>query len=576
MAPISTYTNVKSRKQTPQSEKADERQIPNSAGGFSFEVDPWKRLDRFLILGSEGGSYYASEKALTKENADAVVRLVKEDGLRVVSRIAEISAAGRAPKNTPAIFALALACSYNEKAAKAAFEAIPVVCRTGTHILQFVQVVKGMRGFGRGMARGISRWYSGKDAEALAYQLLKYQQREGWSHRDVLRLTRRHGMGELDPGQEAALRWAVAGFDGLGERTVTRKTKAGDKAASYGAVGELPKILQGYKEMLALDPKDVAGACRVITDYRLTHEMVPSHFQGERDVWAALLPHMPVGAMVRNLARMTANGLLQPMSSALSQVADALNADRIRKARLHPLSILSALVTYKSGHGVKGSLTWEPMAKILDVLDGAFYSAFRSVRVTGKRRVLALDVSGSMCGPNIAGVPGVSPRVGSAVMSLVTTAVEPNTVTVGFTGGGSYYGYGYGRRPGELELGKDGITVLPISKRQRLDDVVSTISDLPFGGTDCSLPMQWALKNGIEADSFEIYTDSETWAGGIHPHQALRDYRNKTGIPARLVVVGMVSNGFTIADPTDAGMLDVVGFSTDAPDLISGFVAGDI
>jgi hypothetical protein len=58
--------------------------------------------------------------------------------------------------------------------------------------------------------------------------------------------------------------------------------------------------------------------------------------------------------------------------------------------------------------------------------------------------------------------------------------------------------------------------------------------------------------------------------------QALRQYRDRTGIPARLVVVGMVSNRFTIADPKDAGMLDVVGFDTSAPTIISQFAAGDI
>jgi 60 kDa SS-A/Ro ribonucleoprotein len=34
----------------------------------------------------------------------------------------------------------------------------------------------------------------------------------------------------------------------------------------------------------------------------------------------------------------------------------------------------------------------------------------------------------------------------------------------------------------------------------------------------------------------------------------------------------MVSNGFSLADPNDAGMLDVVGMSTDTPNLISSFV----
>ena len=43
-------------------------------------------------------------------------------------------------------------------------------------------------------------------------------------------------------------------------------------------------------------------------------------------------------------------------------------------------------------------------------------------------------------------------------------------------------------------------------------------------------------------------------------------------IPAKLIVVGMVANRFSIADPNDAGMMDVVGFDTSAPQLMTDFV----
>jgi 60 kDa SS-A/Ro ribonucleoprotein len=82
-----------------------------------------------------------------------------------------------------------------------------------------------------------------------------------------------------------------------------------------------------------------------------------------------------------------------------------------------------------------------------------------------------------------------------------------------------------------------------------------------------------AKKYGWEIGTFVVYTDSETWAGDIHPVHALRQYRERTGIAAKLVVVGMASNGFTIADPVDAGMLGVVGFDTATPGLISDFAA---
>jgi len=54
---------------TPQTE-ALPGQVKNSAGGFSYTVDCWARLDRFLILGSEGGTYYIKEKELTKEDVE--------------------------------------------------------------------------------------------------------------------------------------------------------------------------------------------------------------------------------------------------------------------------------------------------------------------------------------------------------------------------------------------------------------------------------------------------------------------------------------------------------------------------
>jgi 60 kDa SS-A/Ro ribonucleoprotein len=193
------------------------------------------------------------------------------------------------------------------------------------------------------------------------------------------------------------------------------------------------------------------------------------------------------------------------------------------------------------------------VAKVIDALDAAFYASFGNVEPANARMLLALDVSGSMTWGEIAGVPGLTPRDASAAMALVTAATEPEH---------------------EITAFQTTLTSLRISPRQRLDDVIRSVSNLPFGGTDCALPMLYALHAKREIDTFVIYTDSETWAGDIHPAQALRDYRHASGIDARLVVVGMVSNGFSIADPNDPGMLDVVGFDTATPQLISDFARG--
>jgi 60 kDa SS-A/Ro ribonucleoprotein len=110
-----------------------------------------------------------------------------------------------------------------------------------------------------------------------------------------------------------------------------------------------------------------------------------------------------------------------------------------------------------------------------------------------------------------------------------------------------------------------------------------------MGGTDCAIPMRWAQANDLPVDMFVTYTDNETWANwepmnslavslwgsrvtsGIHPCQALIQYRKKTGIPAKSAVVGCSATNFSIADPADAGTMDFVGFSTDTPAVLADF-----
>jgi 60 kDa SS-A/Ro ribonucleoprotein len=171
---------------------------------------------------------------------------------------------------------------------------------------------------------------------------------------------------------------------------------------------------------------------------------------------------------------------------------------------------------------------------------------------------------------NVAGVQGLTPREASAAMALVTAATEPRHEIVGFCTGGWFRDRGRDRHPGV----PDGLARLRISPSQRLDDAVRAVQGRRFGGTDCALPMLYAQALEREVDTFVVYTDSDTWAGDVHPVQALRDYRRASGIDARLVVVGMVSNGFAIADPADAGMLDVAGFDTATPQLIGDFARG--
>lgn len=542
---MTKYTKNYNPTQTPQSEQADPRQVRNSAGGYTFTLDKWGQLRRFLVLGSEGGTYYASERKLTQENAKNVEACVREDGRRTVDTIVEVSSKGLAPKNDPAVFALALAASVGDASTKAyALSKLPEVCRIGTHLFQFVSSCDEWRGWGSGFRKAISDWYTSKGPDKAAYQIVKYQNREGWSHRDVLRKAHVH---TDDKGMNATFRWATHGASYEG------------KELPRGRVLEtidptnVPRIISAYERMKSADT--VTQVVGLIREFNMTHEMVPNQWKDKVEVWESLAERMPITATIRNLGKMTSIGLIADGSKVESQVIDRLrNEKAIVEGRVHPIAFLNAMKVYAQGRGLKGSLTWSPTRRVIDALDDGFYMAFKAVKPTGKRIMLALDVSGSMGWNNIAGM-AFTPRVGAAAMALVTMKTEPNWMCKAFT---------------------TTLENLSISPRQRLDDVVRATEALDFGGTDCALPMTWAIKNNSDLDAIVVYTDNETWAGRVHPHQELKRYRQKVGHDVKLIVVGMTATNFTIADPTDSSMLDVVGFDSSAPSVMSDFISGNI
>lgn len=540
---MTRYTDHFNLRQTPQTEPIPGREsemVKGRAGGMLFKLDHWGRLDRFLILGAPTNTYYATRHVLTIENAQVVVDLLKQgEGVKVVERITEISVSGRAPKQDPALFALAICFGMGDlDTRRKVVEVFDSIARIGTWLFQFAENAKAFRGTGKLWRAMASGWYNDKDPSRLAYQMAKYRQRHGWSHRDVLRLAHPEPRTDI---HNALFHWATQGWDDVGPHPPEEEA--------------LKLIWALEKAQRSEDEKEIRG---LILDYGLTREMVPNQFLSKSAlVWDALLQDMPVTATIRNLANMTRVGLLGQMSDATKIVCERVtNADVLRKGRVHPIQVLAALLTYASGEGARGSNTWDPVQKVVDALDEAFYMSFDNVLPTGKRIVLAVDTSGSMSSlwsGSVAGVPGLSPQKAAAAMAMMIARTENEYAVLGFD---------------------HRLRGIPVSPRQRLDDV---IKNLPAdgGGTDASLPIKYATEQGWNVDAFILLTDNETWAGQQHPVQALDQFRRKTAnADAKLISVGMTADQFSVADPKDPLQMDIVGFDTAAPSLISDFVRG--
>jgi|SRR5687767_562990 len=536
--------------QTVQTSQAKPEQVKNSAGGFVFKVSDQSRLERFLIIGTDGGTYYVGEQELTQDNIDFITEFLRKDAKTVIDTVVNISDNGRALRNSPAIFTLALAMNTVPEDMKSYVrQAVNKVCRTATHLFEFNQYIENLGGWGRAKRKAVAEWYTSKSPSKLAYQAIKYRQRNGWTHRDALRISH----AKLGPEYAGTVNWILG------------------KRGEWNA-GNVPSIVLGFEHAQATDSIDTIVS--LVHEYNLPWEAIPTQFHKEPKLWKALLESDSLGqtALLRNVTRMAKIGAFKDLQFAGEYAKRLADKNRIISGRMHPVQYLNAAVTYAEGqvdrrsyYGYRQDRTWDTNSKISAALNEGYYNSFEAVEPANKRTFIAVDVSGSMASPAM-GIDLSCAQVAGA-MAMTIARTEPYSDIRGFTSSSSNR-WGGGRDSGLTDLG--------ISETTDLTDAMRKVQMQNWGGTDCSLPMTYALQNGIEIDTFVIITDNDTWAGNIHPFQALKKYRKEMKIDARLAVLGVASTEFTIADPSDAGMMDFVGFDSSGPKLLTEFSAGRI
>lgn len=533
------YVGYGGSKTTPQNlpiPGEEEKMAKNAAGGFAYSLDKWLRFERFLILGSADGTYYVRPHEFTRENADCVRQCIVEDATRALNLIVDVRQSNRAPRLQPGLFALALWACYAPD--KSLLEKALIACAsTLSNLYTWVKYTLSMRGNGRAIRRAVRAWFDNWTVQKLVYQAIKYRAREGYTLRDILRIFKPKDHGDV--ARRVLYTWAVG------------------KEPDFRGLDKEMEALQQLSSFLAIQEIETGHFSGSIPDmirrWKLPREAVPTEMLNDMKIWSALLDDMPMGAMVRNLGKMTKIGLISPFTDATRKVASRLQSSKaVSQSHLHPFQILLAATTYRQGHGEKGKLKWEPVDAIRHALEDAFYLSFENVQPTRKKMILALDVSASMHYQCIAN-SNIEASRAAACMALTTARVEdPCDV--------QFLAFSHKMRK------------VDITPKASLKEVAAELSSIPFGGTDCSLPMRIAEEHRWPVDAFVIYTDNETWFGEIHPIQALRQYRQKMNIPAKLVVVGLTSSGFSIADPDDPRCLDVVGFDGGCPALISDFI----
>lgn len=170
-------SNAQKRRATPQTERTKgKNEVRNNAGGYVFEVSDETRLERLLILGSAGNTYYVDATTQAKDALKFLREMIGKDEATVIRVVRDVSVQGRALRQETTLFALAALLCYAED--KAAVRAVfNDVVRIPTHLFTVCQYIDDIGGWGSAKTKAVASYFTSRSAEELAYHAVKYRSR---------------------------------------------------------------------------------------------------------------------------------------------------------------------------------------------------------------------------------------------------------------------------------------------------------------------------------------------------------------------------------------------------------------
>lgn len=451
------------RAAVPQWFRIDPDQVANNAGGFVWQISDREQVIRYLIIGSEGGNYYQTPQQVSSTCASCVLRMTRtSDNFKwLVDTIRQVSTEGRAAKQESTLLALATAIVFARTPADKteALNAVKDCVRILTHMYMLIGYIKIFSkaghpsltatasaasaapptigsGIGRGIRRVFGDYFYSRTGIEIANLTTKYQNREGWTIKDVLTLIHIDPKKMKDDGGRLAIEHVFKTKEEFTQILATAPPTAEPTKTFLCAIKEIHTIAERPLKP-ATAAQELDRIVQLINQVGLCREQLPSQLFKQRKVWEALLTNkgtngkgrgMPLTALIRNLGKLSTTeiGIITPGGSSLTQhICDRITdtAD-IKRSKIHPYNILVAMLTYKKGSGDKGGLTWIPNPNVVAALDKAFKLAFQNITPTGKRIKIALDVSGSMSTAFCTGSPIVNCATASVAMMMMTLYVE--------------------------------------------------------------------------------------------------------------------------------------------------------
>ena len=567
---------------------------------FVYKLSLKDYILRLLILGTTENKYDTRKKGLSADNITYIKNKINSgDGEEICNIVRDVYKEGRAPKQDATMTTIALLCRAKDLSIRNMGLQLLDNFKTISHLYSWKKYHASIenhttgqksKGFGRAVKRQINNWilsYRDKP-EDLAYQITKYMAREGWSFKNILQCTHvKTGSGDdrvfedkegvVNSKSKRNKNTSPPTELDLVLRYVVNGVEAMDKLATPNLLcTNVYQYLVNVYDAMRMQPDKKKSLIELIYTHKLTREQVPTWSLTDTEVLSALLINksktrvtMPLTALLRNLGNLSAHNVFSDNTTLQLVMKHLVNSDTIKFSKIHPVSVLTAWFTYRNGVGNRGNNSWAPNKDIVKTLEEMFYLSFKNVEPTGKRICFLIDCSGSMCSASLC--EGVTCAESAALLAMIFARSETSNETSPdhsfylFTSKKIGYGGGYGNT---------GLTDVSdvIDADADFNKVLNACQRSDWGMTDISMGILEALKYKRKYDAFVVITDNDV-NSGIKPSEAMKQYRSGMKMPnTKLAVIATQGSDYSIADPKDPLMMDMVGFDSHGPKILQDFI----
>jgi 60 kDa SS-A/Ro ribonucleoprotein len=189
-------------------------------------------------------------------------------------------------------------------------------------VFRFIKYAHALgQNWGRAQRRAVSKWYTEQNPSKLAMAITKYQNREGYSHRDILRLAHpstkdpllcflfdyiTHGLAKaienLNKPKETTTN--DSNTENLTDNN-QQQTRSNDdeeeenNSQKFVTIEQLKEFIETVEKVKASTNAD--ELVTAIKQHNLVREHMPTAMLNSTTIWSALLEKMPLTAMIRNL-----------------------------------------------------------------------------------------------------------------------------------------------------------------------------------------------------------------------------------------------------------------------------------